>query len=189
MKTEHRFCVALKSLMEEKPLDEITVLSLTKRCKLKRQSFYYHFHDIYDLLSLVFLNEEIDRIQDSTNLNMMVGAIYKYYEDNLKFIQATLNSAGKDLFMEFLYNNCYQTILRIINTKPIAPKLTMTNKKNVARFYGSAYANSLVYYFSTVVNKSLSGIQYNFAFMNDDVLDKAIESLTKSKPISKKETV
>ena len=55
MKTEHRFAEALKSMMSELPLEEISVAALTRRCKVNRQTFYYHFHDIYDLLAEEFI--------------------------------------------------------------------------------------------------------------------------------------
>ncbi len=57
MKTEHRLAETLKSLMSEVPLDSISVTMLSERCHINRQTFYYHFHDIYDLLTLVFLDE------------------------------------------------------------------------------------------------------------------------------------
>ena len=62
MKTEHRLAEALKNMMSELPLEEISVAALTRRCKVNRQTFYYHFNDIYDLLALVFLNEKISTI-------------------------------------------------------------------------------------------------------------------------------
>ena len=104
MKTEHRLAEALKSMMAELPLEEISVASLARRCKVHRQTFYYHFNDIYDLLALVFLNEKIPQIDETRNSVEMVTAIYRYYESNQAFIDGTLNSAGKDLFEEFVYN-------------------------------------------------------------------------------------
>ena len=65
MKTEHRLAEALKSMMSELPLEEISVAALARRCKVNRQTFYYHFHDIYDLLTLVFLDEKIEGIDNA----------------------------------------------------------------------------------------------------------------------------
>ena len=42
MKTEHELALALKTMMAEVPLDEISVTSLTKRCHINRKTFYYH---------------------------------------------------------------------------------------------------------------------------------------------------
>ena len=115
MKTEHRLAEALKSMMSQLPLEEISVAALARRCKVNRQTFYYHFHDIYDLLALVFLNEKISGIDEARDSVEMVTAIYSYYEKNQTFIEGTINSAGKDLFQEFVYNICYKSFMKFIN--------------------------------------------------------------------------
>ena len=48
-RTKQRMAEALESLLEQKPLEKITVSDVTNECKINRQTFYYHFHDIYDL--------------------------------------------------------------------------------------------------------------------------------------------
>ena len=75
MKTEYRLAEALKNMMSEVSLDSISVTTLTKKCKVNRQTFYYHFHDIYDLLTLIFLNEEIEDIETARNIKEMLGLI------------------------------------------------------------------------------------------------------------------
>ena len=40
---------ALRRLLEEKPLAQIRVRELTALCGIRRQSFYYHFPDVYAL--------------------------------------------------------------------------------------------------------------------------------------------
>lgn len=46
-----RFADELKELMKRKPLDKISIRELTDGCGVNRQTFYYHFADIYDLVS------------------------------------------------------------------------------------------------------------------------------------------
>ena len=41
---------SLKKLLTKKTLDKITVTELAEDCKVNRQTFYYNFQDIYDLL-------------------------------------------------------------------------------------------------------------------------------------------
>ena len=57
MKTEQLIAEALKELMSNESFDRITVQELSYACGIKRQTFYYHFRDIYDLLTWIFLNE------------------------------------------------------------------------------------------------------------------------------------
>ena len=46
----------LKELMNEKAADEDYGTGLTKRCGISRQTFYNHFHDIYELVEWIYLN-------------------------------------------------------------------------------------------------------------------------------------
>ena len=177
MKTEYRLAEALKNMMSEVPLDSISVTTLSKKCHVNRQTFYYHFHDIYDLLTLVFLNEEIPDLQDAKNIREMLALIYKYYSKNKGFIDATLNSAGKELVEEFIHNACYKTFLRFVNTIQDSKKLHINDRKAVARFYALAYSHSIVYYLSTYKNKSLEGLYNCFVFETTNPFEEAVKRL------------
>ncbi len=48
--TKRALANSLKSLMAKKPLDKITVTDIAKDCGVNRQTFYYHFKDIFDLI-------------------------------------------------------------------------------------------------------------------------------------------
>lgn len=41
-------------MINEKPFDKITVKDIVEKCGINRNTFYYHFEDIYDLLHNVF---------------------------------------------------------------------------------------------------------------------------------------
>lgn len=177
MKTEYRLAEALKNMMAEVPLDSISVTTLAKKCHVNRQTFYYHFHDIYDLLTLVFLNEEIPDALNTTNIKELLQAIFNYYTKNKGFIDATLNSAGKELFEEFCYNICYQTFLRYITFVPDNKKLHINDRKAVARFYALAYSHSIVYYLSTYKTKTFDGLMNCFLFEEPNPFDEAVKRL------------
>lgn len=48
--TERAILATFEKMLEEKPLDRITVTELVKRCEISSNTFYYHYRDIYDLL-------------------------------------------------------------------------------------------------------------------------------------------
>lgn len=177
MKTEYRLAETLKVMMSEVPLDNISVTTLTKKCKVNRQTFYYHFHDIYDLLTLVFLNEKIPNLAGCKSTRVLVTRIFEYYSANHGFVDATINSAGKELFQEFIYNACYQTMLALVNEVKDAKKLHINDRKAISRFYALAYSNSIVYYLSTYKNKNLDGLLNCFAFESETTLKDAVTRL------------
>lgn len=50
-RTRQGLDAALRELLRDRPLDQLRVRELTERCGLRRQSFYYHFKDIYELFA------------------------------------------------------------------------------------------------------------------------------------------
>ena len=78
MKTEQLLADTLKELMSNESLDRITVQELSSACNIKRQTFYYHFRDIYDLLTWMFLNENALINKEVKDWKEMVKMITKY---------------------------------------------------------------------------------------------------------------
>ena len=50
-RTKSQLDLALRTLLREKAPDQIRVRELTELCGIRRQSFYYHFTDVYDLFA------------------------------------------------------------------------------------------------------------------------------------------
>lgn len=58
---------ALRHFLTLKPLNKITISDLTDYCGVSRMTFYYHFEDIYDLVSWC-CGESIKKSLDTENL-------------------------------------------------------------------------------------------------------------------------
>lgn len=143
MKTKNRLAEALKKLMEKEPLDTISVKRLTDMCNINRQTFYYHFRNLYDLLTWIFLNEEIIR-SDSGELEEAIISVFVYVKQNFNLIQNSFNSAAKDLLTEFLFNGFYNINMRAILDIDKTHILVKREQQFLARFYGAGYANTLL---------------------------------------------
>ncbi len=181
MKTEKKFVDTLKLLMETEPLEEITVSSLSKKCKVKRQTFYYHFHDIYDLLMVTYLYEEIPGIDDVKSFEGLIEAIYKYYDLNRHFVDGTIDSACKDHFVEFIQNNSYQVILRIIDNAPESKGLTTHEKRAIARYHAFGVSNVVTTYINDHKNITLIDLKKQFVFLEDGFIENSINQVLSKK--------
>jgi len=181
MKTEFEIASTLKRMLSSIPLSDITVKEITKRCHVNRQTFYYHYHDVFDVLTMIFLSEKIEGIEKVDSIKAMVTCIYNYYNKNAEFMDASLNSAGMDLVKEFIYNNCYQSILRFVIAHDKEKLLTINDRKSIARFYASAYSNSIIYYLLNIQHKSLNNLLKSFEFAGEEALTNSIKKSISSK--------
>lgn len=175
MKTEYKLAEELKNMMAEIPLEEISVSALAKRCGVRRQTFYYHFHDVYDLLTLVFLSEKIEKINKANNPQLLVECIYNYYAKNQKFIDAALISAGRDLFERFINNACQTAFGKMISELDTDKVVHVNERKKIARFFANAYSNTITFYLSSSKKKDLNGLLNQFNFLSTDFLKKIIK--------------
>jgi len=101
---------ALKELMRSKPLSKISIQNIVDECGLNRQTFYYHFHDIYDLLGWIYEKEAVEKIAQYKSYKHWTEGFYhvfKYIEDNKSFCMNTLNSLGREHLDNYLYSVTY----------------------------------------------------------------------------------
>ena len=58
-KTENMLCLAFMELLRKYPFPKITIQKIAEQCGVNRQTFYYHFDNIYDLMTQAFEYELI----------------------------------------------------------------------------------------------------------------------------------
>lgn len=107
--TKQQPASALKVLMAERPMDKITISDLTAICKIRRQSFYYHFKDIYDLLRWMFQNEAISLLQQHEGALRLLR-LFRYLEENRAVCLCALKSMGRDHIKRFFEADIYSII-------------------------------------------------------------------------------
>jgi len=133
---------SLKKLLETKPLSKITISDITNGCNVNRNTFYYHFRDIYDLVEWIF-KDSGEHILDGKKtfetwregfLNVL-----NYVLDNKEFVQNTFRSIGKGHLFNFLYKNTYTILYDIINEKSKSIEISEDYKEFIASFYRYAF--------------------------------------------------
>lgn len=103
--TKAAFASALKQIMNVKPMNKITVKDLVELCGVNRQTFYYHFNDVYDLLEWVF-EEDANRILPKEIVydrwREDVLAFFEYLFENHSFALNVYNSNRRLYMLRFL---------------------------------------------------------------------------------------
>ena len=101
--------LAFISLLEQKPLNQITVKMIVEECGINRNSFYYYYRDLLDLIEEI-VQEEATRIMteyptiDSveTALNVAVD----FASNHRRAVLHIYNSINRDIFERYLWNVC-----------------------------------------------------------------------------------
>jgi len=102
---------SLKKLMTQKPLEKISVREITEDCGLNRQTFYYHFSDIYNQLEWLYQQEVITLFGDHKGTRLWQEGLLKFFNysrDNREMCYCTLKSLGREYLFKCFYNDVYE---------------------------------------------------------------------------------
>ena len=96
---------SLKKLLSSRKLDKITVKDITEDCGVNRQTFYYYFRDIYDLLEWNF-QDATERLLrsglDHGNWRSGVEAVKEYLQENRTLVWNAYHSISHEAVSDFL---------------------------------------------------------------------------------------
>lgn len=101
---------SLKKFLSKKPLNKITVKDIVSDCKLTRQTFYYHFQDIYELLDWTYKNEIGHILEDKKNSSWdaIIKGILNFIKENKSMFVYTIQSVGREHFEQAVYPDLYE---------------------------------------------------------------------------------
>lgn len=117
LQAKQALAAALKKLMAQKPAEKISIQDIATLCGMRRQNFYYHFEDVYDLLRWMFYEEAVSLLQKQEGTPLWQEGIlllFQYLEENRAVCLCTLNSLGRDNIKSFFKTDIYAVIGRTI---------------------------------------------------------------------------
>lgn len=97
--------IALKKLLKEKPLEKIRIHDLTKLAGINRQSFYYHYADIYALVGDVIRTAIFETVGEHCTMDTWEEGMLAMYQRTLEekeFVVAVYNAIPKERIQLFL---------------------------------------------------------------------------------------
>ena len=133
MKSEAKFKLTLKELMKTTSIDDISVTFLCKKCNCHRQTFYYHYQNIYDLIADIFLNEEMAGFDQTKDIKACMLSGQEYAKNNFQFLKAVYSSSAKDLPDDFFFGKFRQQFVSILTKGRKENGLKPTECRNAAR--------------------------------------------------------
>jgi len=172
--------------MGEKTLDKITVKEIVARCGVNRQTFYYHFRDIYDLLDWLFIeegNEFSRRFPDYPNQSSAEDAIRQmctYLIDNRQMAINIFNSMGRDIFGQYLTREMGKLLSMSLMQRAVLIGVSETNVRAIVNFYKHGLVGVLLDWVADGLGGDIDEIVLLNRPIFEGALDEAIKQMTKA---------
>lgn len=138
---------ALKILLKEKKLNKITVQDIADECGINRQTFYYHFQDIYDLVEWTCI-EDTEKVlkENRTYDTWQEGflSVFDLAKKDKTFIDNIYRSVSLEMLEQYLYRLVYPLLKNVVDEKANGQTVREENKKYIADFYKYAFVGVLL---------------------------------------------
>ena len=137
--TEQLLATTLREMMTTQSMNHISVAALTEKAHVNRNTFYYHFDDIYALLEWTFDQEIIAQIHTNLSVSNWQDKYMQtlmYIKNNRGFCMSALHSVGRRLLESFLYDVGASVVRPVVDD--IDNTLTAKTKNDIIDFYAGA---------------------------------------------------
>lgn len=135
-------------LLENESLDKITVRDIVEECEINRNTFYYHYSDIYDLLDDVFRVEAEKFLEQDVDENTTFGEEYaRAAQFVLKYKKAILHiydSKKRDVLVNYLDTLVFSFISRFVKKESEGYKLPEEDIDYITGFYTHAIVGNTI---------------------------------------------
>ena len=131
------------NLLETNDIESIDVKLVCDTLGIKRQSFYYHYKNIYDVICALYADDELE-VGDSDSFEAIIQGLIDYLYKNENFNKDVLNSGAKDILEEYTFSYLYRSFNIFLEKY----ELRIDSKKDISRFFSKAIAEQLLYYFA-----------------------------------------
>lgn len=139
--TKKALADSLKKMLAQKTLDSITVIEIAEDCGVNRQTFYYHFQDIYGLLEWIFANETKQAMGVNVTYQNWADClfnIFSYLLENKSFFTNVCRSISHDALERYLYEVQCHYLSIVISELDTEKKLLQKDRHFIESFF--AYA-------------------------------------------------
>ena len=102
--TKQMITEKLFELLSREKSENVTVKRLVEECGISRQTFYYHFQDIYDLLKWTLEQEAIEVVKNFdlvVNTEEALRFVMDYVDKNKHIINGAFDSMGYEEIKRF----------------------------------------------------------------------------------------
>jgi len=111
--TEKAIKASAMKLLNEKPLNQITVKDIVEDCGINRNSFYYHFRDLPSLIEEMILEQAevlIAQYPSISSLEECLDAAVSFAMNNRRAAMHIYNSVSRDIYEQYLWQVCEHVV-------------------------------------------------------------------------------
>lgn len=157
MKNEIEIKKMFLKLIDSKPIESINVSIICEELNIKRQTFYYHYRDIYELVESI-LSDYADELITDEMSRYYLNRICDFVYENLYFFSQCIGGGLKEAVNNFFRNLLLPYISTLVYDLESIKQLNNKDIKEIITYHTEALSLFLIESFKTQENINLDHI-------------------------------
>lgn len=145
--TKTKIMESFVRLLSEKQFDKITVREIVTDCGINRNTFYYYFNDIYDLVEEILRIATEEAIEKGAGCSRWEKGFIEAAEfalQNKKAIFNIYNSNKRNVLEKYLSDITEALMIKYVDKVSAGINSTEADRKLIAAFYKNAVVGYLI---------------------------------------------
>lgn len=180
--TKRAISASLKKLLLTKSLNKITIQDITDDCGINRQTFYYHFADIYDLVEWTCI-EDTEKVlkENKTYDTWQEGflAVFVLAKKDKAFIDNIYRSVSLEMLEQYLYRLVFPLIKGVVDEKAKNLVVRDDEKRYIADFYKYAFVGVLLEWVRSDMREAPEAVVDRVSKIADGAIELAFHNFNK----------
>ena len=181
--TERAIIETLNEMLKVHTIDKITVKDLTEACGISRNTFYYHFHDIYDVLTKYFV-EQTEAILNAHDYEESWENIFfdelRFFYENKTAINHIYKSVDRETLDRFVDTVVYDFVRGIVAEESGDNKYRDRTLSLAADFYKNALQGAVISWIDSDMKESPEELAHLFNSVFDGTIKELLNSIERA---------
>ena len=165
-------------MLNERPLNKITVKDIATACEINRNTFYYYYTDIYALLSEIFqieLQTVIDEYNDTLSWEESFIVAARFALENKTAIYHVYNSMRREEVVNYIYNVSGNVMIRYVEKVSDGISASLGDRKLIASFYQCALTEMVLHWIATGMKEDPDTIVRRIGYLFDGNIELSLK--------------
>lgn len=146
--TKKKIAKAFKEVLLDKDFDKVSVKDIMAVANMRRQTFYSHFVDKYELMEWIFKTELQEQIIDNLNYISGLGLLHEicyFFDQNRAFYRQLFSVQTQNDFLSYFQDYCLQMVVKIVSeySEDQSVNIPQTEKNFFFHYHAAALAQMM----------------------------------------------
>ena len=165
-------------LLERKPLKQITVMDIVNDCGISRNTFYYHFHDIPELVECIIKENADNIIKANPEINSISDCVNAVIDSSLKSKRAVLHiykSLNRNIFEQYHWKICEYAVEAYLKSNIKNIEISPEDKAAILAYMKSVCFGIVMLWLDTNLDDKMQSYIHRICELKQGDLNELIE--------------